>query len=79
MVGKTDFSKVPNDGYNALESDIADVPYTFMSNDQFGNRVGSNSKIDHFLISPSLKNSVKEYKTLLEYTNGSDHVPLLSN
>ena len=63
--------------YNALESDIADVPYTFMSNDQFGNRVGSNSKIDHFLISPSLKNSVKEYKTLLEYTNGSDHVPLV--
>ena len=63
--------------YNALESDIADVPYTFMSNDQFGNRVGSNSKIDHFLISPSLKNSVMEYKTLIEYTNGSDHVPLI--
>ena len=48
-----------------------------MSNDKFGNRVGSNSKIDHFLISPSLKNSVKEYKTLSEYTNGSDHVPLV--
>ena len=44
--------------YNALETDIADVPYTCISNDQIGNRVGSNSKIYHFIISPSLKHSI---------------------
>ena len=63
--------------YNALDADISDVPYTWMSNDQIGNRVGSSSKIDHFFISTALKDSISEYRTLSEVTNGSDHVPLL--
>ena len=63
--------------YNALETDIADVPYTYMCKDQIGNRVGSTSKIDHFIISPSLKSSIREYKTLSKFSNASDHVPLV--
>ena len=63
--------------YNALDANISDVPYTWMSNDQIGNRVGSSSKIDHFIISPALKDSISEYRTLSEVTNGSDHVPIL--
>ena len=48
-----------------------------MSNDKIGNRVGSKSKIDHFIISPSLKNAVSEYTILDEHENGSDHRPIL--
>ena len=48
-----------------------------MSKDEHGNRVGSNSKIDHFIISPSLKDSISEYRSLIEFSNGSDHVPVL--
>ena len=48
-----------------------------MCKDQIGNRVGSTSKIDHFIISPSLKSSIREYKTLSKFSNASDHVPLV--
>ena len=63
--------------YNALDAENADIPYTFMSNDKIGNRVGSKSKIDHFIISPSLKNAISEYTILDEHENGSDHRPIL--
>ena len=63
--------------FNALDSEAADVEYTWFSRDESGNRVGSVSTIDHFIVSPSLKNSIREYKSELIYSNGSDHVPLL--
>ena len=78
--GKTTLFKefIKNENlYNALEAEIADIPYTFMSNDQIGNRVGSNSKIDHFILSPSLKNSISEYEILDVHSTGSDHIPVL--
>ena len=63
--------------YNALETECADVPYTWMSNDKTGNRVGSVSTIDHFIVSSSLKNSISGYKAEFLTSNKSDHVPVL--
>ena len=63
--------------YNALESECADVPYTWFSKDTKGNRVGSVSTIDHFIVSSSLKNLVSRYDAKFVSSNKSDHVPLL--
>ena len=61
---------------NAFDLDIANVPYTF-------ERVMKNgepptiSTIDHFLISPNLKDSVICYESKLLFDNFSDHHPLV--
>ena len=51
--------------FNALDSEAADVEYTWFSKNEFGNRVGSVSTSDHFIVSPSLKNPIREYKSEL--------------
>ena len=63
--------------YNALEAECADVPYTWFSTDKTGNRVGSVSTIDHFIVSTSLKNSISGYKAEFTPSNKSDHIPIL--
>ena len=63
--------------FNALDAEVADVPYTWFSKDKIGNRVGSVSTIDHFIVSSSLKNSITAYKSEEKFYIGSDHVPLL--
>ena len=59
---------------NSLELNVADVPYTYSINRQ-GNPI--TSTIDHFLISPALKDLVRSYKTDEQPTNMSDHIPLI--
>ena len=59
---------------NALELDIADVPYTFNEN-RNGNVV--TSTLDHFLISPAMKDLVSEYRADYSASNFSDHIPLI--
>ena len=60
--------------YNALDIEISDVPYTFVSSNK-DNRCYST--LDHFLISPSLKCSISEYRAEFHALNGSDHVPIV--
>ena len=60
---------------NGLNLDIADVPYTFNTTNQNGNV--ATSTIDHFLISPAMKDLVREYKADFSGDNVSDHIPLI--
>ena len=60
---------------NGLDLDIADVPYTFNTVNKIGNIV--TSTIDHFLISPTMKGLVREYKADFNVDNQSDHIPLI--
>ena len=57
---------------NALNMDIANVPYTFKCMIS-----GTESTLDHFLISPNLISSVSNYETLDMYNNFSDHSPII--
>ena len=59
---------------NALELDIADVPYTYNAN-RNGNII--TSTLDHFLISPAMKDLVSEYRADFNVSNASDHIPLV--
>ena len=61
---------------NVLDLDIANVPYTYESSRQIG-VPPSISKIDHFLISPNLINSVSCYESIFLHNNFSDHIPLM--
>ena len=60
---------------NPLELDIANVPYTFACQKPDGSY--STSTIDHFLMTPNLKNTVTCYEAHTMYNNCSDHVPLV--
>ena len=60
---------------NALDLDISDVPYTFSTKNR--NREIMTSTIDHFLISPALKDLVRGYKTEDEAISLSDHIPIM--
>ena len=60
---------------NALDLDISDVPYTFETKNKNG--VIMTSTIDHFLISPALKDLVSGYKTEFITSNFSDHKPIM--
>ena len=60
---------------NALDLDISDVPYTFSTKNR--NREIMTSTIDHFLISPALKDLVSGYKTEDEAISLSDHIPIM--
>ena len=60
--------------YNALDLDISDVPYTFSTKNR--NREIMTSTIDHFLISPALKDLVRGYKTEDRVVSFSDHRPI---
>ena len=51
--------------FNAHDLDIADVPYTFVCSKKDST---SYSTLDHFLISPSLKSSVSEYRAEFFFT-----------
>ena len=61
---------------NALDLNIANVPYTHESSRQDG-WPPTTSTIDHFLISPNLKNTVSCYETMFLHNNFSDHHPLM--
>ena len=60
---------------NALDLDISNVPYTYETNNKNGEKM--TSTIDHFLISPALKDLVSEYKTEFLPSNFSDHKPVM--
>ena len=62
--------------FNAYDTDIADVPYTFNCRNNITKRT-SYSTLDHFLISPSLKGSVNKYACEFLDSNCSDHVPII--
>ena len=59
---------------NALELDIADMPYTYNAN-RNGNII--TSTLDHFLISPAMKDLVSEYRADFNVSNASDHISLV--
>ena len=61
---------------NALDLDIANVPYTFEKVMKYG-EPPTISTIDHFLISPNLKDSVISYESKQLFDNFSDHHPLV--
>ena len=61
--------------YNVLDLNIADVPFTYEAVNK--NREVVTSTIDHFLISPALKNLVSAYNTEFLASNFSDHKPLM--
>ena len=61
--------------HNALELDIANVPYTYFRPNGPGD-LPSTSTIDHFILSPNLINSVIQYETVPLHNNFSDHIPL---
>ena len=60
---------------NAIDLGIADVPYTFEAKNRNGDI--TTSTIDHFLISPALKDLVSDYKTEFVPSNFSDHKPVM--
>ena len=60
---------------NALDLDIADIPYTYERINQ-DNIPPTRSTLDHFLISPNLKDSVVSYESISLYNNHSDHCPI---
>ena len=64
--------------YNPLNLNISKVPYTYSVKIDDNNNF-SYSTIDHFLISPNLKNAVEYYGAPTMYNNVSDHVPLRLN
>ena len=59
---------------NALDLDISNVPYTYETKNKNGDIM--TSTIDHFLISPALRDLVSEYKTEFIPSNFSDHKPI---
>ena len=61
---------------NALDLDLADVPYTY-DNFRQKNVPHVTSTIDHFLISPNLKDSIISYNTMSLANNFSDHIPIM--
>ena len=76
--GRTKLFKefISNEGLlNALDLDIADVPYTY---DNFKQKdvPHMTSTIDHFLISPNLKDSITSYSAVFLANNFSDHTPI---
>ena len=76
--GRTKLFKdfISNEGLlNALDLDLADVPYTY-DNFRQKNVAHVTSTIDHFLISPNLKDSVISYSTVSLANNFSDHIPI---
>ena len=58
---------------NSLELDIANVPYTY---ENMRVNPPTFSTLDHFLISPNLRNMVISYETLFLHNDFSDHYPL---
>ena len=62
--------------FNVLNLDIANVPYTFYK-ENGPDMAPSTSTIDHFIITPNIKNSVVQYETQHLHNNFSDHIPLL--
>ena len=76
--GRTKLFKefISNEGLlNALDLDLADVPYTY---DNFKQKdvPHMTSTIDHFLISPNLKDSITSYNAEFLGNNFSDHTPI---
>ena len=76
--GRTKLFKefISNEGLlNALDLDLADVPYTY---DNFKQKdvPHMTSTIDHFLISPNLKDSITSYNAEFLDNNFSDHTPI---
>ena len=59
--------------FNPLDLEIANVPYTY---ENIRVNPPSFSTIDHFLISPNLRNIVVSYETLFLHNDFSDHFPL---
>ena len=62
--------------YNVLDSDIANVPYTYYR-ENGPDIAPSTSTIDHFIITPNLIKSIVQYETQPLHNNFSDHIPLL--